>query len=104
MTDVDPSTTRTTRERIADQLRDQTATPSGLAAEFGITAERALRHVRHIAKSLQSTVEGVDVAPPTCQDCGFDGFDEPANLPSRCPSCKSEAVTEPVFRITNRDQ
>jgi len=39
------------------------------------------------------------VAPPTCDDCGFDAFDDLVNRPSRCPECKSESVTEPAYRI-----
>jgi predicted Zn-ribbon and HTH transcriptional regulator len=89
----------TTRERIADHLREAPATPSALATEFDVTASAAVRHVRHLARSLDAADEQLQVAPPTCEDCGFDRFDEPANRPSRCPDCKSEAVTDPVFRI-----
>jgi predicted Zn-ribbon and HTH transcriptional regulator len=89
----------TTRERIADRLRAEPATPSALAAEFDVGPHSAVEHVRHLARSLDAADEQLQVAPPTCEDCGFDRFDDPANLPSRCPDCKHEAVTEPVFRI-----
>ncbi|PSP55861.1 transcriptional regulator [Halobacteriales archaeon QS_1_67_19] len=88
---------RTTRERIADHLRRTTASPSALATEFDVTAGVAVDHVRHVARSLDD--EQLLVAPPECRDCGFDEFDDPANRPSRCPDCKSEAVEEPEFRI-----
>jgi predicted Zn-ribbon and HTH transcriptional regulator len=87
----------TTRERIASHLRETTAPASALAREFDVTASAAIDHVRHVARSL--TDEQLLVAPPECQDCGFDEFDDPANRPSRCPECKSEAVDEPEFRI-----
>jgi hypothetical protein len=90
---------RTTRERIADRLREGTVPASGLAAEFDVRTGEALEHVRHIARSLEHTDEDLLVAPPACRDCGFDGFDDPANRPSRCPECKSEAVAEPAFRV-----
>jgi len=89
----------TTRERIADRLREETLSASALAAEFDVTAEAALTHVEHVAKSLDGTGEQLLVAPPECRDCGFDAFDDRANRPSRCPECKSEAVAEPSFRI-----
>lgn len=90
---------RTTRQRIADHLRDE-ATPAGtLATEFEITTESALAHVKHIAQSLDAADEQLLVAPPECRDCGFSAFDDPANRPSRCPECKSEALDEPVFKI-----
>jgi predicted Zn-ribbon and HTH transcriptional regulator len=90
---------RTTRERMADRLREEPLSASGLAREFEIRTPEALDHVRHVARSLAPTEEELLVAPPACRDCGFDEFDDPANRPSRCPECKSEALTDPVFRI-----
>lgn len=90
---------RTTRQRIADRLREQSLAASTLAGEFGVEVGTVLSHARHIAKSLDETDEQLLVAPPACNDCGFDDFDDPANRPSRCPSCKSEDLTEPAFRI-----
>lgn len=91
---------RTTRQRIADHLRRETVRASGLATEFQITTESALAHVRHIARSLDGDAdEQLLAAPPRCGDCGFSDFDDPANRPSRCPECKSEAIEEPAFKI-----
>ena len=89
----------TTRERIADHLRERSAPPSALATEFDITAPAAVDHVRHVARSLSDDDEQLLVAPPTCRDCGFDAFDDPANRPSRCPECKSESLDEPEYKI-----
>jgi predicted Zn-ribbon and HTH transcriptional regulator len=90
---------RTTRQRIADFLRERPAEAGLLANEFGITAAAALSHVEHISESLDATDEQLLVSPPECRDCGFDGFDELLNRPSRCPDCKSESVAEPAFTI-----
>jgi len=90
---------RTTRERIADRLREEALAAGALAGEFDIRTVEALDHVRHVARSLESTDEELLVAPPTCRECGFSDFDDPVNRPSRCPECKSEAVTEPAFRV-----
>jgi len=89
----------TTRERITAHLRETAASPSSLAAEFDVTANAAVEHVRHVARSLSDRDEQLLVAPPECRDCGFDRFDDRANRPSRCPECKSESVAEPEFRI-----
>lgn len=89
----------TTRERIAAHLRETAAPPSALAREFDVTAPVAVEHVRHVARSLSDDDEQLLVAPPECENCGFDEFDDPANRPSRCPECKSESVEEPEFRI-----
>jgi len=90
---------RTTRQRIADQLREDALAAGAIAREFEIQTSDALDHVEHIARSLDGTDEQLLVAPPTCEECGFDDFDDLTNRPSRCPECKSEAVDEPAFRI-----
>jgi predicted Zn-ribbon and HTH transcriptional regulator len=89
----------TTRERIADRLRENPAEPGTLAEEFTVPTSTILNHVRHIARSLEPAGERLLVAPPECRDCGFTGFDDPVNRPSRCPDCKSEAIDEPAFVI-----
>ncbi|MFQ3319977.1 MAG: putative Zn-ribbon and HTH transcriptional regulator [Natronomonas sp.] len=90
---------QTTRQRIAEFLRGETAEAGRLATEFEITTSAALSHVEHIAKSLDDSEEQLLAAPPECLDCGFDNFDNLTNRPSRCPDCKSENVTEPTFTI-----
>lgn len=89
----------TTRQRIAERLREEPATASDLAEGFTVPTDVAIDHVRHVAATLDGTDERVVVAPPECRDCEFDGFDDPANRPSRCPECKSENVAEPTFAI-----
>ncbi|MCQ4333074.1 transcriptional regulator [Natronomonas sp. F2-12] len=92
-------TERTTRQRIAETLREEPAAAGKIAGEFGVTAGAALSHVEHIAESLDGTDEELLVSPPECRDCGFTGFDDLINRPSRCPECKSESVAEPAFTI-----
>ncbi|MFB6218383.1 MAG: transcriptional regulator [Halobacteriaceae archaeon] len=87
----------TTRERIADRLREEPATPSALASEFDTARSTATDHVGHVARSLDD--EELLVRPPACGDCGFDGFDDRLNVPSRCPDCRSENIEEPAFKI-----
>jgi len=89
----------TTRQQMADRLRDETLSLSALATEFDTTAEVALSHVRHVARSLDNTDEQLLAAPPECRDCGFTDFDDLANRPSRCPECKSESIAEPSFKV-----
>lgn len=91
----------TTRQRLADALREEPQTPSELAVGLDLTPESVLRHAEHVSQSIDAS-DGDDrllVAPPTCRDCGFDDFDDLLNRPSRCPSCKSESVAEPTLTI-----
>jgi predicted Zn-ribbon and HTH transcriptional regulator len=90
---------RTRRERIADLLVGQVLAPSELAAELDATPETVLDDLEHVARSLESGDRDLLVAPPTCRDCGFEGFDDPLNLPFRCPECRSESIAEPEVTI-----
>lgn len=90
---------RTTRQRIADRLREEPMAAGALAREFSVKTDDALTHVEHISQSLEATDETLLVAPPTCEECGFEDFDDLVNRPARCPECKSESVAEPAFTI-----
>ena len=88
----------TTREKIADALESEPATADELAARFSIPTPEVFTHVRHIARSSGDDAEFL-VAPPTCERCGFDQFDDPLGQPSKCPSCHSEALKQAAFMI-----
>lgn len=90
---------RTTREQIKVHLRNGEATPSELAADLEVPVGTVMDHIGHVASSMSETNDTLTVRPPQCRDCEFDAFDDPLNIPSRCPSCKSERVAEPIFRI-----
>ncbi|AEN05073.1 transcriptional regulator [Halolamina sp.] len=89
----------TTRQRIIEALREEPATPRQLSTSVGVPTSTVYEHVRHVAQSLENADEQFLVAPPACRACGFDGFDDPLNYPSRCPECRSERIAEPQFVI-----
>ncbi|MFB6219904.1 MAG: transcriptional regulator [Halolamina sp.] len=89
----------TTRQRIADALREEPATPRELSERLGIPTSTVYEHVRHVAQSLETEPDQFLVAPPECRECGFAEFDDPLNYPSRCPECKSERIAEPRFVV-----
>lgn len=92
-------TEATTRQRIADALRERPMTASELSETVGVATGSVYEHLEHVAASLDGTDERFLVAPPACRDCGFDGFDDPLNYPSRCPECRSERIAEPRFTV-----
>ena len=103
----------TTRQRIADALREEPRTASSLAETLSLPTAVVYEHLDHVSRSVRDGSAGGEsdgdgdgsegeeflVAPPTCRECGFDGFDDPVNEPSRCPECKSERIEEPAFVI-----
>lgn len=92
-------TEATTRQRIADALRERPMTASELSKTIGESTSAVYDHVDHVARSLDGSDESFLVAPPACRNCGFDGFDDALNYPSRCPECRSERIAEPQFTI-----
>ncbi|SDZ81285.1 hypothetical protein SAMN04488065_0510 [Haloplanus vescus] len=88
----------TTRERIAEVLREGPATASELSTQVGTARSAVYDHLHHVSQSIGDDEEML-VSPPTCRDCGFDGFDDPINEPSNCPECRSENIDEPAFLI-----
>jgi len=91
----------TTRQRIADALRTGPHDATELSTTVGIPRSAVYSHVRHVAQTVESagSDEQFLVAPPECRACGFDGFDDPLNDPSRCPECRSERIADPRFLI-----
>ncbi|MFA9517123.1 transcriptional regulator [Halopenitus sp. H-Gu1] len=89
---------RTTRQRIADRLRETDATASDLSETVSRPRSVVYEHLEHVAASLDDDEQFL-VVPPRCRECGFDDFDDPITLPSRCPECRSERIDEPIFRI-----
>ena len=95
----------TTRQRVADALREEPRTASDLAETLSLPTPVVYEHLDHVSRSVREENGDGDadeeflVAPPTCRECGFDGFDDPVNEPSRCPECKSERIEEPAFVI-----
>jgi len=88
----------TTRQRIAaDPPRGASDCERPRGDVFAADARRTTT-VEHVSRSVEGDAELL-VAPPECRDCGFDGFDDPINQPSRCPECKSERIEEPAFVI-----
>ena len=98
---VEPAEEATTRQLIADTLRTGPHDAPELSTAVGIPKSAVYRHVEHVAQTIGSadSDEQFLVAPPECRACGFDGFDDALNDPSRCPECRSERVAEPRFLI-----
>ena len=98
MPDADDATTR---QRIADALRTAPHDAADLSTAVGVPRSAVYTHLEHVARSVctDAADEQFLVAPPECDACGFDGFDDPLNDPSRCPECRSERIAQPTFVI-----
>nr|MBI3613882.1 transcriptional regulator [Nitrospirota bacterium] len=94
----------TLRQRLAELLVGTFRSSRQLAELVGIPERQVEDHLAHLIKSLGRDRQRRFVMDPSaCQDCGFI-FRERTRLtkPSRCPRCRSEAVTPPRFGIEFR--
>ena len=98
------------RERIRQLLRE---TKNPLSAEDIVALlgehtdlKSVYEDLQHVAKSVYGESSGKEylaMIPPICRACGFvfKGL-EKAKVPGRCPKCKSERLTSPLFKIATK--
>ncbi len=94
-------TERTPRQRIMDLLTVTPLSSRRLAEIVGISERQVEDHLSHIVKSVaRARSRRFRLAPSECQDCSFVFRDRSRiTRPSRCPRCRSEAITEPRYSI-----
>jgi hypothetical protein len=98
------------RERIKQLLR-QTNNPLSVEDIVALLGEHTdlksvYEDLEHVAKSVRGESKGKEylaMIPPICRVCGFTfkGLQKP-KTPSRCPKCKSERNTSPLFKIVTK--
>ncbi len=91
----------TTRQQLMDLLTRRACTAWDLASHVHLAERLVEDHLVHIMRSLErSTSQQFVMEEPECQDCGY-AFRNRTRLkrPSRCPRCRSEAVSSPRFSI-----
>jgi predicted Zn-ribbon and HTH transcriptional regulator len=75
-----------------------------IAAIVKLSERQVEEHLTHIAKSTARDLSlRFVLEPPSCRDCEFV-FRTRQRLtrPSRCPHCRSEAITNPRYSIERR--
>lgn len=92
---------RTPRQRIVELITGTLLSSHQLAQMLGIPERQVEDHLSHVVKSIaRDRSRRFVLDPSTCQDCGFV-FKDRSRLtrPSRCPRCRSEAITAPRYGI-----
>jgi predicted Zn-ribbon and HTH transcriptional regulator len=95
------------RERIKQLLREcrNPVSAEDIAALLGERTDlkSVYEDLHHVAKTVYGESRGkeyVIMIPPTCRVCNFifKKLEKP-KVPGRCPKCKSERITSPLFKI-----
>ncbi len=95
---------RTVRQRIIELLTETRLSSHQLAQLLGIPERQVEEHLPHIVKTMaRDRSRRFVLDPSACSDCGFVFRDRTKlTRPSRCPTCRSEAVTPPRYGIDSR--
>jgi predicted Zn-ribbon and HTH transcriptional regulator len=91
----------TIRQQIMQAITGARCSARDLAHRIGIPEREVEDHLAHIGKSVARDKKGRFLLEPSiCQDCDFV-FRGRTRLtqPSRCPKCRSEAISPPRFGI-----
>lgn len=99
-----PTPDLTIRQRIMELLAGTLRTSRQLAELVGAPERQVEEHLAHIVRSVaRDRARRFVLDPSACQDCGFV-FRGRTRLtrPSRCPRCRSEAISVPRYGIELR--
>jgi predicted Zn-ribbon and HTH transcriptional regulator len=90
----------TVRKNIISVLEEQPLSAKEISGAVRIPEKAVYDHLQHIQKSVRSRGLILVVSPSECKKCGFV-FEKREKLkkPGKCPECRNEAITEPVFSI-----
>ncbi len=92
---------QTPRRRMIALLTGTLLSSHQLAQLLGMPERQVEDHLTHIVKTLAHDSSRTFLLEPSeCQDCTY-AFRDRTRLtrPSRCPRCRSEAITSPRFGI-----
>lgn len=94
----------TIRQLIMQRITGAFYSSRQLAELVGVPEREVEDHLTHITKSVaRDRARRFVLEPSRCRDCGFV-FRERTRLtrPSRCPRCRSEAISPPRYGIELR--
>ena len=92
---------RTPRQRILDVLTGRLMSARELAEHLDVSERQVEDHLNHLVKSVRrDRNKHFLLEPSECRECGFV-YRERKRLtrPSRCPRCRSEAISPPRFGV-----
>jgi len=85
-------------------LTEGSFTARDLSRILGIREKEVYEHLPHIQKSMGASVSIVR-QPATCLSCDFVFTKrERFTAPGRCPVCRSERISEPIFGVVPKNQ
>lgn len=95
-----PEESETIRNRIRALLEKGPRTAREISIAIRQPEQDIESHLEHLRKSLHSEGLRLERIPAECRGCGFV-FRKRGRLkaPGRCPVCKEESISGPIFRV-----
>jgi predicted Zn-ribbon and HTH transcriptional regulator len=89
------------RQEIISLLRVKEMPARELSQILSLRERDVYDHMYHIRKSIKASGEELVITQSRCLRCGFEFKSRKRiSAPSRCPICKGEHISDPVFRIS----
>jgi len=93
----------TIRRNIIALLEGNTLSAREISVDVRISEREVYEHLEHIQRSVLKSGHSFIVDPPACRKCGFVFRKrEKLKKPGRCPGCRNESITEPLFSIRTK--
>ena len=95
-----PDRKETVRRKILALLRERSLTARQISGLVGIPEKEVATHLPHIRKTAEALGGILEVSPAECKRCGyaFRKRERPTR-PGRCPVCRGESISEPMFAV-----
>lgn len=95
----------TVRQTLAELLDRTPLSARDASALLHLPIKEVYAHLEHLRHSLLHSGGKLEVTPAACRACGFVfAKRERLTPPSRCPLCRCETISEPLFAIrSNKD-
>ncbi len=91
---------QTRRKEMIEMLEEGARSLKELADHFGVDVRDITKDLYHISQTVKSQHKKFKRKWAECNSCGFVFKDrQKFTRPTKCPRCKSEDITEPVFSI-----
>jgi hypothetical protein len=88
------------RREIIEILEKDKTTAKKLADMFRVDMKYILEDLKHISQTVKIYHKKLKIEPAVCNVCGYVFKDrERLSRPTKCPKCRSEDITEPLFYI-----
>jgi predicted Zn-ribbon and HTH transcriptional regulator len=95
-----PDRKETVRRRILSLLSGRPLAARQISAQAGIPEKEVCAHLPHVKKTVGQLGGRMTVTPAQCNGCGFVFRKrERPNKPGRCPICRGESISAPLFAV-----